>query len=83
MFDSQTIEVPIQGMDCADCTLHVQRAIARVPGVTDVEINLVAEKTVVKYNSQLDDLADTNRAVESAGYSVASQVSFMSVNIFI
>jgi Cd2+/Zn2+-exporting ATPase/Cu+-exporting ATPase len=75
MSETKTIEVPIQGMDCADCTLHVQRAIASVPGVSDVEVFLVAEKAVVKYDSQLADLADISRAVESAGYSVASQES--------
>ncbi|MEA3440482.1 MAG: heavy metal-associated domain-containing protein [Chloroflexota bacterium] len=75
MSETKTLEVPIQGMDCADCTLHVQRAIASVPGVSDVEVFLVAEKAVVKYNSQLIDLADISRAVESAGYSVASLTS--------
>jgi len=28
MSTSQTLDIPIQGMDCAECTLHVQRAIA-------------------------------------------------------
>ena len=27
------IEVPVHGMDCAECTMHVQRALAALPGV--------------------------------------------------
>ncbi len=32
MAKSHTLEVPIKGMDCAECTQHVQHAIAMVPG---------------------------------------------------
>ena len=38
----QTLEVPIKGMDCAECAQHVQRAIAKLPGVESVNILLAA-----------------------------------------
>ena len=31
--DVKTIEVPVTGMDCAECTQHVQQAVAALPGV--------------------------------------------------
>jgi P-type Cu+ transporter len=39
-----TLEIPIQGMDCAECTLHVQKAIAALPGVQGVEVFLTTKK---------------------------------------
>ena len=38
MMNPQTIEVPVRGMDCAECTQHVQHAIAALPGVQNVEV---------------------------------------------
>jgi Cu+-exporting ATPase len=72
MTSSQTVEVPIQGMDCAECTLHVQRAIAALPGVESVNVFLAAEKAVVQLNPAQADMSSIRQAVESAGYSVAT-----------
>lgn len=46
MADLKTIEVPIQGMDCAECTQHVQRAISKLDGVQSVNVLLATEKAV-------------------------------------
>lgn len=64
----QTIEVPIQGMDCAECTRHVQHAIAALPGVQGVEVYLASEKAVVRLDPKQVDLPAIRRAVEGAGY---------------
>lgn len=65
-----TIEVPIQGMDCADCTKHVQLAIAAVPGIVSVDVRLAAEKAIVEMDASRVDLGAIRDAVEGAGYSV-------------
>ncbi len=70
MPDFQTIEVPVAGMDCADCTMHVQKAISSLPGVEGVEVFLAAEKAVVRLDAEAVDLPAIRRAVERAGYSV-------------
>ncbi len=62
------IELPVQGMDCAECTRHVQRAIAGLPGVEQVDVFLAAEKAVVAYDTQQVDLPTIRRAVRAAGY---------------
>jgi Cu+-exporting ATPase len=66
-----TLEVPIRGMDCADCTRHVQHAIAELPGVKSVEVFLSSEKAVVQLEPGQVDLPDIRKAVEGAGYAVA------------
>ena len=68
----QTIEVPILGMDCAECTQHVQHAIAALPGVRAVDVLLAAEKAVVRLDPVRVDREAIARAVEGAGYRVSS-----------
>jgi Cd2+/Zn2+-exporting ATPase/Cu+-exporting ATPase len=48
MSEIKTIEVPIAGMDCAECTMHVQKAIATLPGVEAAEVFLASEKAVIR-----------------------------------
>jgi P-type Cu+ transporter len=68
---NQTIEVPIKGMDCAECTQHVQHAISRLDGVNSVEVLLATEKAVIRLDPNRVQLADIRKAVAGAGdYSV-------------
>jgi len=68
----QTIEVPVLGMDCAECTQHVQHAIAALPGVRAVDVLLAAEKAIVRLDPLRVDRQAVARAVEGAGYKVAT-----------
>ena len=69
----QTIELPISGMDCAECTQHVQKAISGVDGVHKVDVFLSSEKAIVQLNPSLAKMDEIRNAVKNAGYSVASQ----------
>jgi Cd2+/Zn2+-exporting ATPase/Cu+-exporting ATPase len=71
MAKSQTLEVPIQGMDCAECTQHVQHALAQLPGVESVNVLLSSEKAVLLLDPDKVDRPAIRKAVASAGnYSV-------------
>lgn len=48
MSDSHVLEVPVKGMDCAECAQHVQQAIAKLHGVESVDVLLAAEKAVIR-----------------------------------
>ncbi|AOZ04533.1 heavy metal translocating P-type ATPase [Cupriavidus malaysiensis] len=61
--------LPIEGMTCASCVRRVENALAKVPGVHDVAINLATEQATL----HADDgsvLPAAARAVEQAGYAV-------------
>jgi len=73
MSRQQTVEIPIQGMDCAECALHVQRAISALPGVESANVSLASEKAVIRFDPALVELPAIHRAVESVGYSVPDQ----------
>lgn len=70
----ETIEVPIQGMDCAECTMHVKKAISSLPGVQAVDVFLASEKAVISLDPQRVQIRDIREAVKAAGYSVPSEV---------
>jgi len=64
----KTLDVKIKGMDCADCTAHVKKAIQSVPDVEFVDVFLGAEKARITYNWTPPDLKLVETAVKSAGY---------------
>jgi P-type Cu+ transporter len=67
---TRTIELPIAGMDCADCARSVQGAIAALAGVEGVEVRLSSEKAIIRCDLQQPDMAAIRKAVEGAGYSI-------------
>jgi Cd2+/Zn2+-exporting ATPase/Cu+-exporting ATPase len=66
-----TLEVPIAGMDCADCTRHVRQAIQTVPGVRSVEVYLGGEKAIIHFDGKPPSMANISQAVLNAGYQVS------------
>lgn len=66
----KTTVIPIEGMDCAECTRHVQHAIEQIPGVHSVEVYLASEKAIIQHQPNSVDLSAIRRAVGFAGYSV-------------
>ncbi|MEK6575306.1 MAG: heavy metal-associated domain-containing protein, partial [Chloroflexota bacterium] len=70
MTETKTIEVPIAGMDCTECTMHVQHAIAALPGVESVNVFLASEKAAIRRDPALVDLDTIRKAGAGAGYSV-------------
>ncbi|BCZ80873.1 heavy metal translocating P-type ATPase [Paraburkholderia terrae] len=62
-----TAEFAIGGMTCAACSGRVEKALARIPGVTSASVNLATEKATVTTNGAVgvDQLI---AAVTKAGY---------------
>ena len=64
-------DLPIAGMTCASCAGRVEKALAKVPGVTSVSVNLATEQARIE--APADSLPLLLEAVAQAGYSVPSQ----------
>ena len=66
----QSLDLAIEGMTCASCVSRVEKALLRVPGVRQAEVNLAIEQAHVVISSS--DLAASRSAlqtaVEQAGY---------------
>ena len=67
---TEKISLPIGGMTCASCVAHVEEALAKTPGVLNVNVNLATEKASVEYIPTLTGLPDFRRAVADVGYEV-------------
>ena len=66
------LALPISGMTCASCVSHVEGALKELQGVTNVVVNLATNKATLSYDSQRVKIDDMRRAVEDAGYAIAS-----------
>lgn len=74
MANLTVMEIPLEGMDCPECTLHVQHAISDLPGVKSVNVYLAAEKATIQFDPTLVDLPMIRKAVAGAGYKVPETV---------
>ena len=61
-------EVAVAGMTCASCVSRVERALARVPGVTGAAVNLATGRATVRHPAGAVTEADLLEAVEETGY---------------
>lgn len=73
MNQTQTIEIPIAGMDCTECTQTVQRAISSLNGIKKADVFLSSEKAIVQLDPSLVKMIDIRNAVKNAGYSIPEQ----------
>jgi Cu+-exporting ATPase len=67
---TSTIELPITGMTCANCVATVEKGLKKLPGITDVSVNLATEKATVKYVPGTVDRREMVKQVEKIGYGV-------------
>ena len=62
------LDIGIGGMTCASCVLRVEKALKKVPGVTDATVNLATESARVVFAAGDQMEARLRRAVRDAGY---------------
>ena len=69
---SRTTELDIGGMTCASCAMRVEKALAKVPGVAGVSVNLATETATVNLSGAASDANTASdaliAAVKKAGY---------------
>lgn len=58
----------IGGMTCAMCVKAIEDVLSKLNGISNVTVNLGAEKAYVTYNSDLVTIEDMKKAIEDLGY---------------
>lgn len=61
----------VGGMSCAACSAHVEKSVSAVPGVSMVQVNLLAGSMTVEYDEAVCDAGKIIAAVVSGGYTAA------------
>ena len=65
---SKTVTMPISGMSCAACQVHVERALRETRGVNDAQVDLMRHRARVTYDPALTSPEQLIGAVGDAGY---------------
>lgn len=65
--NSREINISIEGMSCASCVNHVEKALKAEPGVISASVNLATEKAHVVIDTNLN-VSNLVSAIERAGY---------------
>jgi heavy metal translocating P-type ATPase len=66
------IQVKASGLMCSFCTMSVEKALGRVPGVNNVQVNLVHGIILVDADRRRVTEQDVARKVEELGYTVVA-----------
>lgn len=64
------ITIPITGMTCASCARSVDKAIHKLPGIQEVNINFATEKGKIVYDADQTRISQIKDAITNAGYQV-------------
>ncbi|MBV6392071.1 MAG: Cadmium-transporting ATPase [Anaerolineales bacterium] len=62
--------IPIENMDCSDCSLVIEHSVGRMDGVLKVNVNYPTEKMWVEYDSHKISRPVIEKRVRSLGYQI-------------
>ena len=65
----------ITGMTCSACSTRVEQCVRKLPGVSEVSVNLLKNSMVVSYDEHSLDTAGIVAAVENTGYGAIPQTT--------
>lgn len=60
----------VEGMTCASCKAHVEKAVNNLNGVKNVNVNLLKETLTLEIDENICKVEDIYNAVKNAGYSI-------------
>ncbi len=64
------VTLPIQGMTCASCVVHVEGGLNEVDGVEKASVNLANERATVQFDPEKTTVDQMVAAVRDVGYDV-------------
>ena len=64
------IMIPIGGMGCAACVGKIEKAVAKLTGVSEVAVNLATEKAKVSYDPKIIKQSAIKKVIKDLGFEV-------------
>lgn len=68
--DAKVDTILLQGLDCVDCALKLEKKLSKMPGVKYINVNFSNSKMTVHHELKEEDIIN---AVEKSGYNAVSQ----------
>lgn len=69
------VKFDIQGMTCSTCSSHVEKAVCKLEGIKNVNVNLLSNSMVVEYDEEKLNNKNIINAVIDAGYGAEVSVT--------
>ena len=67
---TQRILFAIRGLECASCAIDVGRALRRIPGIAEININYMSNKGYVEVDPERISWDAVSKALTDRGYMV-------------
>lgn len=64
----QKTKFDIQGMTCSSCSAHVEKAVRKLEGIRNVNVNLLSNNMIVEYDEKILNENKIINAVKESGY---------------
>ena len=65
--------LPVEGMTCASCVAHVEKALLGLPGISKARVNLATGKVAVEYDAVKVGIPEMVQAVADIGFTVSTE----------
>jgi Cu+-exporting ATPase len=65
---AERVTIPVSGMTCAACSARIQRTLARTPGVSEANVNLMLKNAVVRYDPAAVSAEELVEKIRETGY---------------
>jgi Cu+-exporting ATPase len=70
MVPTQRVVFAIRGLECASCAIDVGRALRRIPGIVEININYMINKGYVEFDPKRITWEGVSSALTQRGYAV-------------
>ncbi|BAP89033.1 heavy metal translocating P-type ATPase [Burkholderiales bacterium GJ-E10] len=62
------LQIDVEGMTCASCSARVERALKKLPGVVEADVNLATERAELRFDPDQLDPDRVAEAIRETGY---------------
>jgi Cu+-exporting ATPase len=62
------VDLPVTGMTCAACALHIEQGLQKAPGVHTATVNFATSRATVEYDPASTDVSRLIATVKETGY---------------
>ena len=70
-----TCDWTVSGMDCGSCATKIKNAVARLPGVSGVDVAIMSERLRLTLDESQTDRDRVERTVRALGYGIAPRTA--------
>jgi P-type Cu+ transporter len=69
--DEERVTLPVTGMTCANCAMNIERAVKKLAGVKQADVNFASEQAAVSFDPEVVSVQTLVGKIKDAGYGVA------------